>query len=282
MNIKLTLLTILGLVVVGCNSNKKTNSPTTDNHHEKTMEKKESADKNTIENSKWVLTTLEGQDMYDREQNEQIIYFTLNSEENSINGNSGCNTFMGTYKSDEGNRISFSQLASTRMMCPDAKINESHILKVFELTDNFTIQNGVLSLNVGSGAPFATFKKAAIENLIVEKYWKLKTLEGKDISMVDNQVREIYFTLKSQDNTVTGFAGCNTLGGEFTLEEGNRIHFSNMLTTLRVCPDVAINESEFLKVFELADNYTINNDVLSLNVGRRAPLAVFEAVYMKL
>ncbi|MDX1271979.1 META domain-containing protein, partial [Bizionia paragorgiae] len=48
--------------------------------------------------------------------------------------------------------------------------------------------------------------------------------------------------------------------------------------TLKACPDMTFNEAEFLKVFEMADNYTINGDELNLNVGRRAPLAVFEAV----
>ena len=118
-------------------------------------------------------------------------------------------------------------------------------------------------------------------NEITEKYWKLKTLDGKDITMQDNQEREIFITLKAEGNKIVGFAGCNSLSGEYTLEEGNRIRFSNIAVTMRACPDVKVNESEFLEVFELADNYTINNDVLSLNVGRRAPLAVFEAVYMK-
>lgn len=119
------------------------------------------------------------------------------------------------------------------------------------------------------------------DSSITEKYWKLKTLEGIDITMQDNQEREIFITLKTQDNRIVGFAGCNSLSGEYTLEEGNRIRFNNIAVTMRACPDVKVNESEFLKIFELADNYTINNDILSLNVGRRAPLAVFEAVYMK-
>lgn len=122
-------------------------------------------------------------------------------------------------------------------------------------------------------------KEVKDQSPIVEKYWKLKTLEGKDVKMADNQEREIFFTLTSQDNRITGFAGCNSISGEYTLEEGNRIRFHNLATTLMSCPDVAINESEFLKIFEIADNYTIVGDVLSLNVGRRAPLAVFEAVY---
>ena len=126
-----------------------------------------------------------------------------------------------------------------------------------------------------------TGTKMEKDNTITEKYWKLKTLEGKQVSMAKNQEREIFITLKKEDNTVTGFAGCNILSGSYTLEDGNRIRFVNMAVSMRACPDVNINESEFLEVFELADNYTIVNDVLSLNIGRRAPLAVFEAVYIK-
>ena len=113
---------------------------------------------------------------------------------------------------------------------------------------------------------------------ITEKYWKLLVLEGQTVTTAENQEREIYFTLKTDENRVEGFAGGNGLAGNYKLEEGNRIRFENMAVTMKACPDVAVNESEFLQVFELADNYTIHNDTLSLNVGRRAPLAVFESV----
>ncbi|NLZ96312.1 MAG: META domain-containing protein [Bacteroidales bacterium] len=115
---------------------------------------------------------------------------------------------------------------------------------------------------------------------IAGKYWKLIKLEGQDVEMVENQDREIYFSLNADDNAVSGFAGCNTITGEYELEEGNRIKFNNMGITMMMCPDVDVDESEFMEVFELTDNYTIHNDTLSLNIGRRAPLAVFEAVYM--
>ena len=123
-------------------------------------------------------------------------------------------------------------------------------------------------------------EQADFDQQIAGKYWKLILLDGEKVEMAENQEREIFFTLHDNDNTVSGFAGCNSITGEYDLEEGGRIRFRNMGITMMICPDVAVNESEFMEVFELADNYTIYNDTLSLNVGRRAPLAVFEAVYM--
>lgn len=119
------------------------------------------------------------------------------------------------------------------------------------------------------------------DNSITEKYWKLTLLEGKNVTMANNQEREIFFTLRKDEMRISGFAGCNSFSGEYTIEEGNRIRFKNIAATMMACPDVDVNESEILEVFELTDNYTIKDDKLSLNIGRRAPLAVFEAVYME-
>jgi heat shock protein HslJ len=128
-----------------------------------------------------------------------------------------------------------------------------------------------------SGTPPA--QSALDRTTITEKYWKLVRLEGQKVTMGKNQEREIYFMLKTEQNQVRGFAGCNTFKGTYTLEKGQRIRFSSLAATRKACPEVDLNESEFLEVFELADNYSIKGDTLSLNVGRRAPLAVFEAVY---
>lgn len=118
-------------------------------------------------------------------------------------------------------------------------------------------------------------------NLITEKYWKLKTLEGKNITFTRNQKREIYITLKQNENKVTGFAGCNNFFGEYSLEEGDGIKFKKIATTRKFCPDIVVNESKFLKTLELADNYTIKNNLLTLYDSMKAPLAIFEVVYMK-
>lgn len=270
MNTKFATLAVIALTVVSCNTAKKSNQH---------MKQDNTITSEDITNSTWELTTLEGATMNQSASEGKKIHFVLHSADSTVSGYSGCNLFNGTYSLEKGNRIKFSKMASTRMACPDASVNENDVLEVFNLADNYTVNGSALTLNVGKRAPLAVFTKVTSENQIVEKYWKLKTLEGQDIQMAENQEREVFFTLKNDENRVTGFAGCNTLTGEYTLEDGNRIRFANMGVTMRACPDVDFNESEFLEVFNLADNYTVNGDTLSLNVGRRAPLAVFEAVY---
>jgi len=268
------LLSLVAVGLMSCNSSKKKTETITDDNGIPAMQ---SIDDTTP--TSWELVMLDGASISQNDA-EKKIHFQLNAADKTVTGFSGCNTFRGSYKLEEGNRISFSQMASTRMACPDTTINESEILKALEQTDNYTFNDGKLSLNVGRRAPLAIFKKVPMENIIVEKYWKLKTLDGTDITMVDNQEREIYFTLKN-DGRVTGFSGCNGINGEYNLEKGNRIRFKNMAATLKACPDMDLDEQAVLDVFNTADNYTINGDILHLNIGRRAPLAVFEAVYMQ-
>lgn len=186
---------------------------------------------------------------------------------------------MGSYEVSGGLQVSFSSIATTRRACPETDDwNEMEFNQMLEEANNYTINGDKLMLNVGKRASLAVFVKTE-EKGIANKYWKLIKLDGKTVQMAATQEREQYFILR-HNNAVTGFAGCNLFSGSYTLEKSKlRIKFSDMLSTLRACPGVEVDESEFLQVFELADNYALNGDTLMLNVGRRAPLAVFEAVY---
>ncbi len=225
-------------------------------------------------NQKWELHMLDGQKV----MTNTPIYIEF-LEGNTVAGFIGCNRATGSYTIDNKTQIKFDQLAATRMMCaPSEMAMETKVLEMLNTTDNFTISDGKLMLNVGRRAPLATFI-AMTDNEIVNKYWKLKTLDGMAVTMKPNQEKEQFFMLRS-DGSLSGFAGCNLFNGEYELMKGNRISIKrNMAMTLRACPDVAVDEMAFMKIFDQADNYTINGDVLQLNVGKRAPLAVFEAVY---
>lgn len=125
------------------------------------------------------------------------------------------------------------------------------------------------------------FEKIDMDNIITEKYWKLIELNGKEIVFAsEDQIREAHFILKNEDNRVIGNTGCNNMTGSYSLsEDGNGINFTPLATTRMACIGVDY-EADYVDMFQICDNYTIQNDTLTLSKGE-TPLARFVAVYLQ-
>ena len=111
---------------------------------------------------------------------------------------------------------------------------------------------------------------------IIEKKWQLIELAGAPVTETING-KIPFIQLSEEENRYSASAGCNGLGGTFTLENNGRIKFSQGMSTMMACEHMEI-ETGFKKVLEQADNYTIKGDTLSLNKARMAPLARFQLV----
>ncbi|MDR2917020.1 MAG: copper resistance protein NlpE N-terminal domain-containing protein [Tannerella sp.] len=120
---------------------------------------------------------------------------------------------------------------------------------------------------------------AKVDMNLVEKYWKLTELFGEAVVTPENG-KEAHMILKKEGNRVNGNSGCNSFSGTYTLKPGNRIYFSKVASTMMMCINMD-TEKKMHQVLETADNYVVNGDTLVLNKARMAPLARFEAVYMK-
>lgn len=270
-------MTIVAFSLFSCGSTQNTTS----------IDEKEAS----ITDIYWALEELDGQTFSDANIRGKEIGFKLNAKGQKVSGFGGCNNFMAVYNVAEGNRIRFDAIGSTKMACPEEDFSENDFLSSFDRVDGYKMDGEKLVLTQGE-ATVAIFKKSdgmeVTTPSITDRTWVLKTLDGQDVgksedsenpdsenAASENEERDIFFRLDSDRNTVHGYAGCNTFNGSFSLEKGDRIRFGMMAATMRACPDSDVNESEFLKVFELADNYSVDGDTLYLNVGRRAALAVF-------
>lgn len=105
-----------------------------------------------------------------------------------------------------------------------------------------------------------------------ETHWILIELRGKKI-----EDSGAFVTFKNDNNIVHGNGGCNSFSGTYELKEGNRILLSKMAATLMACTSMEV-ENTFLPILEMADNYSLNGETMTLNKARMAPLARFEAV----
>jgi heat shock protein HslJ len=103
----------------------------------------------------WKLIELFG-DPVTTPEGRKEVHMILKQEGNRVNGNAGCNSFNGTYTLKPGNRISFSKMASTMMMCPNME-TETKMYQVFEMTDNYVVNGDSLVLNKARMAPLARF-----------------------------------------------------------------------------------------------------------------------------
>jgi heat shock protein HslJ len=114
------------------------------------------------------------------------------------------------------------------------------------------------------------------ESKLTDKHWKLVEIMGEPVTYPEGYADQAFIVFNS-DGKVHGNLGCNTFSGTYTLQEGNRIHFSQVLSTLKMCINVEI-EDRMRELLEIADNYSLNGDKLVLNRARMAPLALFEKV----
>ncbi len=129
----------------------------------------------------------------------------------------------------------------------------------------------------GANADHYVLAKAA--DGITGKYWKLVELNGQPVPALE---REPHLILKAEGNRVTGFGGCNSFTGSYTLDEKtSRISFGQLALTLRACSSGMEVERALSNVLERVDNYSLNGDHLTLNRARMAPLARFEAVWLR-
>lgn len=77
-------------------------------------------------------------------------------------------------------------------------------------------------------------------------------------------------------NRVNGFAGRNTFSGSCQTRPPDRLLFSKVAATQKLCPDRGV-EPMLFEVLGQTDSYAIRDGALRLHAESMAPRAVFEA-----
>ncbi len=85
------------------------------------------------------------------------------AEEGVVSGEAGCNTFGGTYTTDESNGIVLSGITSTLIACEDEAITaqETALLDALQKTTLYLIEGNTLTLTDDSGAALLVLNRDA-------------------------------------------------------------------------------------------------------------------------
>ena len=95
-------------------------------------------------------------------------------------------------------------------------------------------------------------KKSA--DTLLHDIWVLESIDGQTYSRVESQSLHPTIEIYLADERFSGNTGCNNMNGKLTVD-GNRISFSDIVTTKMFCVDV--DETSFLSDLGKANNYKI-------------------------
>lgn len=111
-------------------------------------------------------------------------------------------------------------------------------------------------------------------------YWKIKTIFGNEIGVVNNKRKPQIIFRGGDNNTLMATVGCNQITASFTQEEGF-LSIDPVLATRMACfGAVAKAENDLLSLLERVARYKIHGDTLLLFGSGGTVLAELSAVYL--
>lgn len=102
--------------------------------------------KSSLYNSQWKL--VDDENTVVKGINGDDVFITIENNEFKVNGYAGCNLFH-TDASLDGNNVKFGPIASTKMRCPDSRIEDS-FLGVLDDVNRYEIKGNELYFYKGN------------------------------------------------------------------------------------------------------------------------------------
>lgn len=216
----------------------------------------------------WNIVSIEGQNI----DSDSDPFIGFDTKEGRIYGNAGCNRIMGVLEIDSVNpgHIVLSNVAATRMMCPDIKI-EQKVMAALNSVAGFQASTDGVDLTDKSGKIVLSLEKRGVSSSSAEV--TISSLDGEwIISKVDGAVIEVadktpFLAFNTAEGKVHGNAGCNILNGSFEQEENteNSIKFGQMISTMMAGPGMEI-EGKIKEAIVKVNSFAVNEDgTVSLN-----------------
>ena len=189
-------------------------------------------------------------------------YIGFDTENGRLYGNAGCNRIMGGFEIDSINpgHIGLTNVASTRMMCPDME-TEQKVLEALNEVAGFKSSATGVELTDKDGKVLISLEKReapAVSVNDINGEWKISKVEGAAVEVAD---KTPFLSFNVAENAVHGNGGCNIINGSFSQEEGNpsSLKFGHMISTMMAGPGME-TERKVLAAMNKVASFVVNED----------------------
>lgn len=115
---------------------------------------------------------------------------------------------------------------------------------------------------------------------ILEKYWKLISLNGNPVKVDSTFRKEPHLIIKENNCRVNANGGCNSILSNALIQSTNRISFTQGISTKMACQNMQL-ENDFIEMLTKVKRFSILADELIFYTEELEPLAKFKTMYMK-
>jgi heat shock protein HslJ len=203
---------------------------------------------------------------------------SLEFADGQVSGRSACNSYFGGYTADDDGSLSLDALGGTEMACEEPLMTlEAAYLSALGAVTSFSVtpSSGATLELVGPDTTLSFFEEVPPEPLpLIGTEWDLGSLYSGDTVSSTLAGTQVTMTL-ADDGTVSGWAGCNTYSGAYTLD-GDVLTFGPLATTKMACADdVMAQEAAFLSAMTEVAGSAIEGTQLTLVDGSGTSLLGF-------
>ena len=204
---------------------------------------------------------------------------TLKLEGGQLGGNSGCNSYFGSYQVS-GDQVTVSGIGSTMMFCsePEGVMDqEAAYLAALGKAAGFQVSTGRLIISNAAGKEILVFAPLESASLVGTNWSVLNYNNGKDAlvsALLDTQITALF----GEDGTMSGNSSCNTYSGPYKVD-GQSIQIGPLASTMMACAEpegVMEQEAAYLAALEQATNYKVEGDQLTLMDDAGQKLVVYQ------
>ena len=189
-------------------------------------------------------------------------YIGFDMENGRLYGNAGCNRIMGGVEIDSVNpgHIGLTNIAATRMMCPDME-TEQKVLEALNEVAGYKASATGVELTDKDGKVLMSLEKReapAVSINDINGEWTISKVDGVEIEVAD---KTPFLSFNVADNAVHGNGGCNIINGSFSQEEGNAssLKFGQMISTMMAGPGME-TEGKVLEAMNKVAAFVVNED----------------------
>lgn len=216
-----------------------------------------------LDYTKWVLMSLNGNSLV--EGSTIIIRFW---DGNEIDGTAGCNSYGARYTTSGNDfNITARRIDMTDFDCdvPESVMQqEAAYFGALADAAAYRVTDDQLIIDDSAGDTTLVFtmkEKPSIDPALNDTEWVLTSLNG------DSLVEGSRITMDFVEGAVTGFAGCNYYGGEYTAADEGFLTIPEICCTEMLCPapDVMQQEAAYLEVLSYAATYRVVGNHLEID-----------------